>query len=80
MAQSVEPTTLGFGSGHDLMVCEIEPCIGLCTDSGACFVCLSPCPSPLARSPSQTKHFFKSYYLRQERERGDYMAEKYLSR
>ena len=29
-----------FGSGHDLVVCEFEPCIGLCADSsepGACF-------------------------------------------
>ena len=21
-----------FGSGHDLMVCEFQPCIGLCAD------------------------------------------------
>ena len=33
MIQSVKLLTLDFGSGHDLMVCEIEPCIGLCTDS-----------------------------------------------
>ena len=33
MAQSVEcPTPLDFGSGYDLMVCEFEPCIGLCAD------------------------------------------------
>ena len=25
--------TLGFGSGHDLAVREIEPCIRLCADS-----------------------------------------------
>ena len=25
--------TLGFRSGHDLTVCEFEPCIGLCIDS-----------------------------------------------
>ena len=25
--------TLGFGSGHDLMVCEFEPCIGVCAGS-----------------------------------------------
>ena len=23
----------GFGSGHDLMVCEFEPHVGLCADS-----------------------------------------------
>ena len=33
MAQSVQQLTLGFGSGHDLMVCEFEPHIGLCADS-----------------------------------------------
>ena len=25
----VKCLTVGFGSGHDLTVCEIEPCIGL---------------------------------------------------
>ena len=41
-----------FRSGHDLMVREFEPRIGLCADSsepGACFgfcVSLSLCPSP----------------------------------
>ena len=34
VAQSVKCRTLGFSSGHDLTVCEFEPCIGLCTDSG----------------------------------------------
>ena len=28
VAQSVERPTLGFSSGHDLMVREIEPCLG----------------------------------------------------
>ena len=32
MAQSVERPTLDFGSGHDLMVSEFEPRVGLCTD------------------------------------------------
>ena len=32
MAQSVKQPTLGFISGHDLTVCEIEPCFGLCAD------------------------------------------------
>lgn len=31
MAQSVERPD--FGSGHDLMVCEFEPRVGLCADS-----------------------------------------------
>ena len=33
MTQSVKRLTLGFGSGHDLMVCEFEPLVGLCADS-----------------------------------------------
>ena len=33
MAQSVERPALGFGSGHDLPVCGIEPQAGLCADS-----------------------------------------------
>ena len=33
MAQSVKHPTLDFGIGHDLVVCEMEPCIALCADS-----------------------------------------------
>ena len=33
VAQSGKHLTLDFHSGHDLMVCEIELCIGLCADS-----------------------------------------------
>ena len=42
-----------FGSGHDLLVREFEPRVGLCADSsepGTCFgfyVSLSLCPSPV---------------------------------
>ena len=32
-AQSVKLLTLGFSSGHDLVVLEIKPDVGLCTDS-----------------------------------------------
>ena len=53
MAQLVKHPTLDFGSGHDLRVCEIDPCIGLYADSGACFgffpslsATAPPCPSP----------------------------------
>ena len=48
-AQPVKRQTLDFGSGHDLTVCEFEPCTGLCTDhvepawdSLSLFFCLSP--------------------------------------
>ena len=33
MAQSVKCLALDFNSGHDLMVCVMEPCNGLCPDS-----------------------------------------------
>ena len=33
MAQLVKHLTLDFSSGHDLMVHEFEPCIGLCDGS-----------------------------------------------
>ena len=33
MAQSVKHPTLGFSSGHDLWVHELEPSVGLCADS-----------------------------------------------
>ena len=54
MAQSVQASvkhpTLGFGSGHDLMVCEFEPHVGLCADGasllGIVSLPLSLCPSP----------------------------------
>ena len=32
LAQSVKPQALDFSSGHGLGDCEIEPCIGLCTN------------------------------------------------
>ena len=33
MAHLVKRLTLDLGSGHDLMVCGIKPCNGLCADS-----------------------------------------------
>ena len=33
VAQLIKRPTLDFSLGHDLMVCEIEPCIGLHADS-----------------------------------------------
>ena len=34
VAQLIKNMTLDFSSGHDLMVCEIEPqVLGLCTDT-----------------------------------------------
>ena len=33
MVQWVKSLCFGMGSGHDLMVCETEPHIGLCADS-----------------------------------------------
>ena len=33
MAQFVKRSVLDFGSGHDLMIWEIKPCVRLCTDN-----------------------------------------------
>ena len=33
VAQSVKPPILDFSSGHNLMVCGVEPHAGLCTGS-----------------------------------------------
>ena len=46
MAQSVKRLTLGFGSGHDLMVGGIEPHVGLFPDSTE-FLCLPLSAPPL---------------------------------
>ena len=49
--------TSDFSSGHDLVVHEFKPRVGLCADSsepGACFgfcVSLSLCPSPVHALP-----------------------------
>ena len=32
VAQLVKRPTLDFGPGHDLEVCKIESCVGLCAD------------------------------------------------
>ena len=42
MAQSVKCPTLDFGSGHDLTVGEIKPCIRLCGDSAEPACSFSP--------------------------------------
>ena len=59
MAQSVKHPTLDFGSGHDLMVRELEPHIGLGADRAeTAWDSLSLCSSPtcgLSLSLSQKK-------------------------
>ena len=59
MAQLIKRLTLDVGSGHDLMVCEFEPHIGLCADSEEpARDSLSPslsAPKPLALSASLSK-------------------------
>ena len=60
-----------FGSGHDLMVHEFQPHIGLCADSsepGACFrfcVSLFLCPSPAVLCLS----FSLSFSLKQKKKK-----------
>ena len=48
VAQWVKHPTLGFGSGHDLEVCEIKPCVGFCTDPAWDSLSL---PLPCSREP-----------------------------
>lgn len=53
MALSVKPLTLDLGSGHDLLVHELKPCVELCPDGVACARdSPSLCPSPFALSLS----------------------------
>ena len=52
MAQLVKRLTLGVGSGHDLAVCEVKPCVGLLADSvEPAWDSFSPSPS-IARTRS----------------------------
>ena len=55
MAQSVKHPTPDSSSGHDLIVREMEPCMGLCTDSAEPAwdsLLLSLCPYPDSLSPT----------------------------
>ena len=70
MAQSVGHQAVDFGSGHDLMVCRIEPVSGSAlvvqTLLGTLSLSLSPslCPFPthvLSLSLKINKHFLKNY-------------------
>ena len=59
MAQPIKQPALGFGSGHDLMVCEFEPHVGLYPDStDSAWDSVSPslsAPPPLTLSLSQNE-------------------------
>ena len=62
VAESIKHLTLHFGTGHDLMVCGFEPCIGLCADSvEPAWDSLSPTLSapPLLSLSKINKHFSK---------------------
>ena len=70
MAQLITHQTLGFGSGHDLTVCEFEHHLGLCSDSAEpAWDSLSPsisAPPPthcrLSLSPNKFKNVFLNNY------------------
>ena len=76
MAQSVKHLILDFSSGHELVICEIEPLFGLCTDNfepawDSLSLSLSlPLPCSLSRSLSQgiNKHLKK---WRHQKEHGN---------
>ena len=52
MAHLVKHLTLGFGSGHDLTVHEIEPHVGFCSDSTELGILSLPLSAPLLFSLS----------------------------
>ena len=57
MVQFVKNLTLDLSSGHDLMVSELEPHMGLCTDGlELAWDSVSPslCPSPTLSQNKQT--------------------------
>ena len=66
MTQSLNPLALGFGSCHDLTVCEFDSHVGLCADkseSGAYFrfcVCLSALPPTCTLSLSLKIKYLKN--------------------
>lgn len=45
VAQLVKRLAIGFGSGHGLTGCEVEPCNRLCAPQGVCLKFLCLCPS-----------------------------------
>ena len=55
--QLVQCLTLGFGSGHDLMVHESKPHTGLCTHS------MKPAWDSLSPSLSDPPHLLKNQYI-----------------
>ena len=56
MAQLAKHLTLDFGSGHDLMIREFEPHMGLCADSAEpTWHSLSLCISPVHALPLSLK-------------------------
>ena len=62
MAQLVKHPALDFGSGHDLMVCGIEPCVTPCAESTEpAWDSISPsfsAPPLLMLSPSVSQNKF----------------------
>ena len=65
LAQSVKHPTLDISSGHDLMVCEIEPHIEPCWQHGAFlgFSASFSVPLPLTRSLSLSQKFKKMLFI-----------------
>lgn len=52
MAQVVKPSTLGFGSGHDLMGGKTEPCVGLAAEGSPLEILSLTCTCALSPPPS----------------------------
>ena len=73
-----------FGSGHDLMVCRFEPCIGLyadssepgaCSDSVSLFLCPSPARSRVLSFSLKNKQTLKKNFFLNIQSRGVWVAQ-----
>ena len=63
----VKCATLSFGSGHDLMVCEVEPHLGVYADSMNLILCLLSVPFPYPHVLSQNKKDYLKNAIKKER-------------
>ena len=67
MAESVKSLTRNFSSGHDIVVCGFEPCVGLCPGSAESAwdsLSLYLCPSHALSFSLKINKFLKCYLLK----------------
>ena len=85
MAQWVNQPTFDFGSGHDLTVHGIEPCIQLCADSNGAYLgfslllCLSLAHTHVRALSLKINKRFKNFFLKMKVSRGMSRCDSYVS-